>query len=178
MQSKRIAECILALTGTVVNHDSENKYGGNYRYASLPHLQNVILPVVRKHGLLLTQTVTESDVRQDMVPVQKKASEPKLDKLMTFAVCTVVTTLLDPETDERIECTVYGSKTDQSSDKSLGAHTIARRYGLMTMFNLIVTDDDLADPDSNDSDIRRTNAQKKADTIPTSSDSLKSILGI
>lgn len=185
MKSKNIPECILELTGTIVKHDSENKYGGAYRYSSLPHLQSVVLPVVKKHKLILTQTVTNETVRSEMLGISKKATEPKVDKLMTFAHCVVETILLDPETGEQHSCTVYGDKVDQSSDKSLGAHTVARRYGLMTLFNLIVTDDDLADPDSNDSDIRSmlggASSLPKKTTLTSnnsSSDSLKSILGI
>jgi hypothetical protein len=183
MKSKKIAECILELTGTQVSLDSENKYGGNYKYASLPHLQSVVLPVVKKHRLILTQTVIDVQVQKEMVKVQKKAGEPPLDKLMTFAHCQVKTELFDPEADESIECLVYGDKVDQSSDKSLGAHTIARRYGIMTLFNLIVTDDDLSDPDGS-SDVRNqlgvapTNAQRKAQAQPSSSSTLQNILGI
>lgn len=180
MKSKKILDCLLELMGTQVSLDSENKYGGNYKYASLSHLQNIVLPVVKKHGLILSQTVTSESVKSEMVKLQKKASDPPIDKLMTFAHCVLDTTLLDPETGDKHTVTVYGDKVDQSSDKSLGAHTVARRYGLMTMFNLIVTDDDLSDPDSSDVREQLTNPQKKAQSAPqaASSDSIKSILGI
>lgn len=172
----KVCNCINELSGTVVSMDAHNKGGGNYKYASLPHLQQVVLPVVKAHGLLLKQDIIGETVRTEMVKVQKKPTESPVDKLMTFAHCGLRTSLIDPETGASESVDVYGDKVDQSSDKSLGAHTVARRYGLMTLFNLIVTDDDLSDPDSSSSDIRNILDGGKQEQRPAPSNPLAGIL--
>lgn len=149
------AACVLELTGTVVENNATNKGGGNYKYSDLPHLQSIVLPVVKKHGLVLTQTVTSYDVRMEVTKIQKRHNEPPVDRLMTFAQCEVQTTLADPSNlADSISVVTYGAKVDQSSDKALGAFTVGKRYGLAALFNLILVDDDGADPDSDASDIR------------------------
>ena len=152
--SASIIDCMSELCGTEVSLDSHNKLGGNYKYASLPHLQRVVMPLIKEHGLILLQSVIEYSVTQGPVKIQKKATEPAVDKIMTFAQCKVYTCLRDLSCGDAVGVTTYGTKIDQSSDKSLGAFTVAKRYGIAALFGLIVTDDDGADPDSNDSDVR------------------------
>jgi len=143
------------LSGTLVTADSHNKLGGNYKYASKQHLQQHIQPALAKHNCVLIVSVVESTVRSDMVKVSKKATEPAVDKLMTFADVTVQLRLQHvDEPEDYITCQCFGTKVDQTSDKSLGAHTVAVRYGIISLFNLVVVDDDLNDPDDNSSDIR------------------------
>jgi hypothetical protein len=112
------------------------------------------MPVIKEHGLILLQSVIEYSVTQGPIKIQKKATEPAVDKIMTFAECKVYTCLRDLSCGDAVGVTTYGTKIDQSSDKSLGAFTVAKRYGIAALFGLIVTDDDGADPDSNDSDVR------------------------
>lgn len=150
--SPNIAACLMETQGMVVDLDAKNTGGGNYKYASLQHLQSAVMPFIKKHNLILRQSVVEKTTRSGMVKIQKKSSEPPLDKLMSFASCTVVTQLLDPATGLTYEVTTFGDKVDQSSDKTLGAFTVARRYGIATLFGLILTEDDGADPDG-DSDV-------------------------
>jgi hypothetical protein len=191
-KSTAIPLCLSELCGTEVTLDANNKGGGNYKYASLPHLQRIVMPVVKKHGLLLIQTVVSWDVEFRTIKVQKNTSTPATDKQFCLAKCELQTILKDPTTGECEVVTVYGSKADQSSgDKSLGAVTTAKRYGLAAMFNLILSDDDGGDTDATDNpfDLLGGSAPKKATPITDmlggatapagkSSNPLDSILGM
>lgn len=193
MKNKKIADCLLRLCGTEVTLDAYNKGGGSYKYASLPHLQRIVLPVVVMHGLVLTQSVVNWDIEFRSVKVQKNANTPPTDKQFCLAKCELETRLTDPETGDTYAVRVYGSKADQSSgDKSLGAVTTAKRYGLAAMFNLILSDDDGGDTDASDNpfDLAGTPVPKKTPAITDmlagatppaaskSSDPLNAILGM
>ena len=182
MKSTNIPKCLNALYGTEVTLDSHNKGGGNYKYASLPHLQRIVMPTLKECGLLLIQTVVSWDVEFRSVKVQKNANTPPVDKQFCLAKCELETKLIDPTTGEEMTVVVYGSKADQSSgDKSLGAVTTAKRYGLAAMFNLILSDDDGGDTDASDNpfDLAGTSSPKPAakSSSPTSN-ALNSLLGI
>ena len=176
MKNKKIADCLLELSGTEVNLDAQNKGGGNYSYASLPHLQRVVLPIVKQHGLILSQSVTNWDVEFRAIKVQKNATTPPVDKQFCLAKAELITTLTDPETGDTYSVTVYGSKVDQSSgDKSLGAVTTAKRYGLAAIFNLVLVDDD-SDTDAAPSPFDMLTPAPT--TKPAANQSLSSLLGI
>jgi hypothetical protein len=177
--NEKLNACLLQLCGQEVTLDAHNKGGGNFKYASLPHLQRVVMPVVREHGLMLTQTTVNWDVEFRLVKVQKTATAPPTDKLMCLAKCEVKTALTDLRTGACVYVTTYGSKVDQSSgDKSLGALTTAKRYGIAALFNLILSDDDGGDTDAAPSPFDLIDKPAITSPVPVKPNPLSSILGI
>ena len=176
--NKNITACLLELAGKEVDLDAQNKGGGNYSYASLPHLQRTVLPTVVKYGLLLSQTVVNWDVEFRTIKVQKNATSPPIDKQFCLAKAELRTTLTDPTTAACVYVTTYGSKVDQSSgDKSLGAVTTAKRYGIAALFNLILSDDD-SDTDAAPSPFDAIGGTAVTSPVPVKPNPLSSILGI
>ena len=137
------------------------------------------MPVVKEHGLMLSQTTTSWDVEFRTIKVQKTATAPPVDKQFCLAKCEVKTTLTDLRTGACVYVTTYGSKVDQSSgDKSLGALTTARRYGIAILFGLILSDDDGGDTDAAPSPFDVIGGTAVTNPVPAKPNALSSILGI
>ena len=93
------------------------------------------------------------------------------DRLTTHCGCDAVLRCVSiNDSNDWVEVNCYGFKTDMSSDKALGAATIAKRYGIMQMFDIPTIE---ADPDG-DADVRlqnnnilRSQATRKQTLLPT-----------
>jgi hypothetical protein len=104
-----------------ISKDASNPFFKGSKYATLPHTQLVITPLLRKQGLLLVQPVINN---------------------------CVVTKLIHIETGQTLE-SIYEIKCkDDTNPQHFGsAVTYARRYSLAAILGLII--DDGSDDDGN-----------------------------
>lgn len=140
-------QCIAELQELSFGQSGENTAGGKYGYHKLgSDLLSKINPAVKDKGCVLLFSVTESGVTSGMEMVQGRNDPAPRPKLMTYAWCLVTTRIQSvTDADDWVSVTSYGFKVDMTSDKSVGAMTVARRYGLMALCSL--APDDVEDVD-------------------------------
>lgn len=127
---------------TKVTKGGTNDYA-KYKYARLGDVLDAIRPHLAIHNLVLTQSHTLIDASVDY---NEKAHYAK-------ATVVVTTTLTDIETGETIINECPGFAMDKNGDKGLyKALTGARKYSLVSLFNLDWDAQDPEDDGDNGSD--------------------------
>lgn len=101
-----------------VGKDSDNPFFKS-KYASLAHIMKVVLPILNKHGVFVSQAPDQLD------------GQP-----------TLVTNLVHGETGQQVSSTMplFLTKNDPQGQGS--AITYARRYAIVSMLGLVVDEDD------------------------------------
>ena len=126
-----------------------NKGGGNYKFYSQIDL-SIVSKLVQQLQCVLVFSSEIRDIRSNYQSVQPRNGSA-YDRLTTHCACDGVLRLqCIEESGDWISISCYGFKVDQSSDKALGAATIAKRYGIMQLFDIATVE---GDPDGDD-DIR------------------------
>ena len=163
--ASKTLQCIFAVQQEVtVEEGGENTQGARYRYARLDDMQYAIRSYLLEYRCIYLFGTDFTEILSGFVKVQGRNDATPRDKLMTSAFWSGTITLVsidDPKDFVRVSG--YGFKVDQSSDKSLGAVTIGKRYLLASLFGFTTGDD----PDDNDSDVRRMNAPDKPSKAPS-----------
>lgn len=112
---------------SVIDKTGHNKFSG-YDYVQLGGILERLNPLLNKLGLVLVQSVVESDC--DYRPVSEKA-------YYSVARCVVETTLREVESGETITNLSSGFSMDKNGDKAaFKSITGARKYGLTMMFKV------------------------------------------
>lgn len=145
--------CVAEMQQVTVEETGQNNQGGRYKYKTHADLNTVLKPIAQKHKCVILYGVVSSQVSSGFENTQTKKETMPSDKLMSYAYCELDTILLSVDNPKDwLKVRSYGFKVDQVSDKTLGAETIAKRYGLMKLANIPSSGDD--DPDSDSGDVR------------------------
>ena len=105
--------------------DSVNPFHKS-KYASLDTVLSIVRPVLTKHGLVLSQSVTTPD-RNDAGAV---------------TAFTIVTRLIHAETGETLESPVVMPLVKSDPQGAGGALTYGRRYGIQVALGITAEEDD------------------------------------
>lgn len=138
---------------TYVEKEGTNNFS-KYDYVMLGTILSKIKPVLVKHQLTLTASVTEAECKIEF----------QANTFYSIGNCKVTTTLTDVETGESLTNSSFGFATDKAGDKALfKAVTGARKYGVSCLFNLQWDSNDEPEVDTPD----LTDVPKKAVTKAT-----------
>lgn len=111
---------------TFVEKEGTNNFS-HYDYVMLGTILSKIKPVLTKHQLTLTASVTEGNCEVVF----------QTNTFYSIGSCKVETTLTDVETGEALTNSSFGFATDKNGDKALfKAITGARKYGISTLLGL------------------------------------------
>ena len=125
---------------TFVEKEGTNKFS-HYDYVMLGTILSKIKPLLTKHQLTLTASVTEGDCKVEF----------QTNTFYSIGSCKVETTLTDVETGEALTNASFGFATDKNGDKALfKAITGARKYGISTLLGLQWDSDDEPEKDTPD----------------------------
>jgi hypothetical protein len=128
------ADAQLTLTG-------RNTSGGTYDYAKLGDIKEAILHIVQDCGCILMHSISDVSYEAEVKTITVKgAPQPRLVNCVIVSGQVILMNKDNPKDFVSVSC--YGTKVDTSSDKTLGAHTIFRRYSTMALFFLDVEGDD------------------------------------
>lgn len=123
-----------------------NKGGGNYKFFSQIDLAKVSTLVQQLECVLIFEA-TAKEVKAEYRRVKGKGQN-EYDRLMTYTSCDAKLRLQCVDNrDDFIEIEMFGFKVDQSSDKALGAATVAKRYAFMALFDIPTIEGDPDGPD-------------------------------
>lgn len=99
-----------------ISKDANNPFFKGSKYATLPHILNVITPILKKNGLVIVQPVINN---------------------------AVVTKLIHIDSGEMIESVYDIVCKDATNPQQIGsAVSYARRYSISSILNLNIDDDD------------------------------------
>lgn len=132
-----------------ISKDSNNPFFSDAKrkvnYASLPHILNVITPILKKNGLVIVQPVMNT---------------------------CVVTKLIHIETGQTLESIYDIVCKDSTNPQQLGSGvSYARRYSISSILNLNIDDDD--DGNSATGNVPKQQAPSKEELTPKHSNWLK-----
>ena len=126
-----------------------NKGGGNYKFYSQTDLE-VVTRMVHQHQCMNLFGSNIHSITSGYNRVKGK-NNSEYDRLTTHTACSATYRVQSvANANDWVEVEMYGFKVDMSSDKALGAATIAKRYAIMAMFDIATIE---GDPDGSD-DIR------------------------
>lgn len=125
-----------------ISKDSNNPFFSDAKrkvnYASLPHILNVITPILKKNGLVIVQPVMNT---------------------------CVVTKLIHIETGQTLESIYDIICKDSTNPQQLGSGvSYARRYSISSILNLNIDDDD--DGNSASNNVPKQQAPSKEELTP------------
>jgi hypothetical protein len=125
---KRFLTVQMELSKIALTKDAENPFFSS-RYLTLNKLVETILPIVNKHGLILTQTLSGGDQINGLFGT----------------VPSLTTSLMDSESDAKIEASsplILAKSDPQAVGSSI---TYYKRYAILSMFCLVADEDDDAE---------------------------------
>jgi hypothetical protein len=127
-----------------------NKGGGGYQYAKIGDIFDVIDSFLAEHGMIDLVSVNAVQFDAVVEPLQMAKDATPKNKVITKTLCNGSYRVLNPEDkDDWVQVQCFGIKVDTNSDKGLGAHTIMRRYAMMSMYHMDVAGSDDPDDDNN-----------------------------
>lgn len=131
-----------------LTQSGHNRGGGNYKYYSQLDFIEIDKELLKFDCLFICST------DKDTVNIEGEWHEVNgKDRYVTAASCILTARVQSAENPEDfVEIESYGYKVDLTSDKALGAATIAKRYAYMHMFNIATIE---ADPDADENDFRQ-----------------------
>lgn len=123
-----------------------NRGGGNYKFFTQNDL-DVVEKLLVEHNCMVLFGVDANTIRSGYDRVRSRKGE-EYDRLTTHCQAHgLYRVVCASNPNDYVEVATYGFKVDLTSDKALGAATIAKRYGAMHMFGIATTE---ADPDGAD----------------------------
>lgn len=144
-----------------LKQSGENTSGGRYTYKNQNDLDILDRAALDDNCIIIVSTEIEH-ISSGYETVTTKRGET-YDRLTTYSTCTLTIRLqCVDDIDDYVEVKSFGHKVDMSSDKALGAATIAGRYGRMQLFGVPTTEGDPDGPDDvrlQDKDIVRSSKQ-------------------